>query len=290
MADTIKLKRGNAISASAEKITAGEPAFSISEGKLFIGETDAGETISSLNASGKYYIRWDKLNNIPNTKLAGGITNSQLAGGITSAKIGTGEVKTGNIDGGAVNEDKIAGHAVTVGKLNVNGSPSAVSQQDPTDRTDVDAYFWELAKYAAGDGVNATSATTATTATMLAAGVANSSETRPVWFPTSTANNRVVGKPYVCTQYAGGTAVTVNGSSKSGSTASFYAPTGQPSSSSNNFFVQWKTSGAAGWQDVTDTNVKWKRSSYADTADAIKIGNSYYTATFSNGVLQFTAS
>ena len=45
------------------------------------------------------------------------------------------------------------------------------------------------------------------------------SGTKPVYF---TAN----GVPSACSDYAGGTAVTLNGSSKAASTASFYAPTG----------------------------------------------------------------
>ena len=45
------------------------------------------------------------------------------------------------------------------------------------------------------------------------------STTKPVYF---TAN----GVPSACSDYAGGTAVTLNGSSKAANTASFYAPTG----------------------------------------------------------------
>ena len=45
------------------------------------------------------------------------------------------------------------------------------------------------------------------------------STTKPVYF---TAN----GVPSACSDYAGGTAVTLNGTSKAASTASFYAPTG----------------------------------------------------------------
>jgi hypothetical protein len=285
MADTIKFKRGrtNATIASTSIVPEeGEPVYDIYSGKLYVG--DGVKTLAQLISNEMYWVRWDKVSlpnsklagDIINDKLAGGITNDKLAGDITSDKIGSGEIKEDNLDTGAVTTTKIDYSAVTLDKFDID-------HNEYSGVTTIKEYIRSVA----GDGVNATSATTAT---KLAAGVANSSETRPVWFPTSTADNRVVGKPYLCKPYAGGTAVTLNGTSKAASTATIYAPTGQPSSSSNNFFVQWKTSGAAGWQDVTSTSVKWNRSSYADTADkadAIKIGDDYYSATFTNGVLQF---
>lgn len=283
MADLIKFKRGRtnaSITTTSTVASDGEPVYDIYSGKLYIG--DGTSTLSQLINGKKYMLRWDKVSipndklegGITNGKLAGGITNDKLAGGITSDKIGSGEIKEDNLDTGAVTTTKIDDSAVTLAKFDIN-------HNEYSGVTTIKEYIRSVA----GDGVNATSATTAT---MLAAGVASSSETRPVWFPTSTTGGKVVGKPYLCTQYAGATRVQLNGTWKTGLDATIYAPTGQPSSPSNNCFVQWKTTGnAPGWQDVTSTSVKWNRSSYADAADKIKIGSTYYTATFTNGVLQF---
>lgn len=61
------------------------------------------------------------------------------------------------------------------------------------------------------------SAASATTASKL--GTSNvGSATKPIYLKSGTATE--------CSTYAGGTAVTLNNSSKAGSTASFYAPTG----------------------------------------------------------------
>lgn len=62
------------------------------------------------------------------------------------------------------------------------------------------------------------------------------STTKPVYF---TAN----GVPSACSDYAGGTAVTLNGTSKAANTASFYAPTGAGTSGQ----ILKSTAGAPEW-------------------------------------------
>lgn len=52
----------------------------------------------------------------------------------------------------------------------------------------------------------------------LSGGTAKGSSTKPIYVP----NTGIVTE---CSTYAGGTAVTLNNSSKAASTASFYAPT-----------------------------------------------------------------
>ena len=78
-------------------------------------------------------------------------------------------------------------------------------------------------------------ATTATTATKL--GTANKGAgTKPIYL--------AAGVPTECSTYAGGTAVTLNGTSKAASTASFYAPTGAGTSGQ---LLKSNGSGAPGW-------------------------------------------
>lgn len=76
----------------------------------------------------------------------------------------------------------------------------------------------------------------ADTASKLSNTSAIGSTTKPVYF---TAN----GVPSACSTYAGGTAVTLNGSSKAASTASFYAPTGAGTSGQ----ILKSTAGAPEW-------------------------------------------
>lgn len=72
---------------------------------------------------------------------------------------------------------------------------------------------------------------------------------KPVYF-----NN---GVPVVCNQYGGGTAITLNGTSKASSTASFYAPT----SAGTNGQILSSTGGAPGWINqsaiTAGTAAKW---------------------------------
>ena len=78
-------------------------------------------------------------------------------------------------------------------------------------------------------------ATTATTATKL--GTANKgSSTKPIYLSA--------GAPTECSTYAGGTAVTLNGTSKAASTASFYAPT---SVGTSGYILKSSGSGAPTW-------------------------------------------
>lgn len=295
MADTIKFRRGSNITASTtEKPKYGEPVYDATNGKLFIG-TDASEntSVSTLNEGNKFFWRWDKVT-VPATKITGTITTGQIGNAqVTSTKIGTSAVKTGNIDDDAVNEDKIADYAVTVGKLNVNGSPSAVRQQDPANRTDVDAYFWELAKYAAGDGVVATSAE------RLSLGAKVGSDDTPVYFDKTSGSSG--GIPVACSKYAGATKITKFNGQNASSTAiaNIYAPTS--AGTSNNILKSNGSGSAPSWFDATTSSntIKWYSAKNADSAttatnaNKIRINNNgtnaYYTLKFENGVLQFNS-
>ena len=82
----------------------------------------------------------------------------------------------------------------------------------------------------------ATGATTITDANGNA--VSKGSDTKPVYFSNGT--------PEEAKTYAGGTAVTLNGTSKAESTASFYAPTGAGTAKQ----ILVSTAGVPGWQTV----------------------------------------
>ena len=70
------------------------------------------------------------------------------------------------------------------------------------------------------------------------------STTKPAYFNA--------GVPTVCSTYAGGTAVTLNGTSKAASTASFYAPTAAGTSGQ----VLVSSGGAPGWKDFDEVGLK----------------------------------
>ena len=97
-------------------------------------------------------------------------------------------------------------------------------------------------KLSSDTGVNISgNAATATTATKLGSSTLGSS-TKPIYLSSGTATE--------CSTYAGGTAVTLNGTSKSATTASFYAPTGAGTSgqllkSSGSGAPTWATANAA---------------------------------------------
>lgn len=98
---------------------------------------------------------------------------------------------------------------------------------------------------------NAATATTATTANKLGTGNKGSA-TKPIYLNAGT--------PAECSTYAGGTAVTLNGTSKSGSTASFYSPI--TAGTSGQVLVS-SGSGAPSWQtlSIKDTNISWSTTS-----------------------------
>lgn len=102
-----------------------------------------------------------------------------------------------------------------------------------------DAYA--ITFHGALDG-NATSATSATTASKLGSSTVGSTS-KPVYLNGGTATE--------CSTYAGGTAVTLNGSGKGGSTASFYAPTSAGTSGQ----VLTSSGGAPGWTNASGLSV-----------------------------------
>ena len=72
------------------------------------------------------------------------------------------------------------------------------------------------------------------------AGAALGKSTKPVYIAAN-------GQATECSTYAGGTKVTLNGSSKGGTTASFYAPT---SAGTSNYILQSAGSGAPTWTNT----------------------------------------
>ena len=89
----------------------------------------------------------------------------------------------------------------------------------------------------ATNATNATSATNALAANKLNVSAQIGSETVPVYFSSN-------GIPVEANTYAGGTAVTLNGTSKAGSTASFYAPT---TAGTSGYYLKSNGSGAPTW-------------------------------------------
>ena len=61
------------------------------------------------------------------------------------------------------------------------------------------------------------------------------------------------GLAQTCSTYAGGTAVTLNGTSKAASTASFYAPTAVGTSGQ---ILKSNGSGAPSWADLSASSVQ----------------------------------
>lgn len=107
------------------------------------------------------------------------------------------------------------------------------------------------------------------------------------------------GVPTECSTYAGGTAVTLNGTSAAASTASFYAPTGAGTSG---YILQSNGSGAPTWLQIlpvshggtgliTTTNVNavviGNSSNAANAMQTIRTGNGAFYATAQDGKPQF---
>ena len=106
------------------------------------------------------------------------------------------------------------------------------------------SYRWKKLYAVTFDG-NATSATSATTASKLGTSTVGGS-TVPIYLSN--------GWPNTCSTYAGGTAVTLNGSDKGASTASFYAPT---SAGTSGYYLKSNGSGAPTWAAFpTDNDTK----------------------------------
>lgn len=89
-------------------------------------------------------------------------------------------------------------------------------------------------------------ATTATTATKLGSTTVGS-ETKPIYLKSGAATS--------CSSYAGGTAVTLNGTSKAASTASFYAPT---DAGTSGILLQSSGSGKPTWSNTMSSALIFK--------------------------------
>lgn len=130
----------------------------------------------------------------------------------------------------------------------------------------------------------------ANSAAKLSLSAAVGTTTKPVYFKAD-------GKPYECSSYAGGTKVTLNGTDKGASTASFYAPTavgtsGQVLSSSGNGAPSWINQGtiAAGTAGklasaVTLWGVSFDGSANVTTAPNLYIGTTKVQASSANQAL-----
>ena len=98
------------------------------------------------------------------------------------------------------------------------------------------------------------SSTTDTTAAALLKSISISGQTITATKCTATVGTATkpiylsTGVPTACSSYAGGTAVTLNGTSKAASTASFYAPT---SVGTSGYFLKSNGSGAPTWSTIT---------------------------------------
>lgn len=101
------------------------------------------------------------------------------------------------------------------------------------------------------------------------------SETRPIYWNSYA--------PSVCSTYAGGTAVTLNGTDKGASTASFYAPT---SAGTDGYHLVSSGSGAPTWKEIVASKIQYKVPIRANTALSAgkliwkKTDDDGYSATF----------
>ena len=95
------------------------------------------------------------------------------------------------------------------------------------------------------------------------------SVTKPIYLSSGSATE--------CNTYAGGTAVTLNGSSKAASTASFYAPTG---SGTSGYLLQSNGSSAPTWTNTIGSSTTALGTSYITNmyADALYIKSYYPTS------------
>lgn len=274
MADIIKVRRsevGSAIANMSIKPREGEPVYDFSNGKLYLGEGEDASTLAQLNSGEKYMLRWDKVSIGTNKIVDGAITSAKIANGaVTTAKIADGQVTTAKLADGAVTTDKILNGTITLADLNCT-KPSGI--------TTIDAYVDQRAKNAAGSGVNVSGARALVTDGGV--NITKGNVTKPVFFSS--------GVPSECNTYAGGTAVTLNGSSKASSTASFFAPTS--GGTSNYVLISQGSSSAPKWTAQSNLSVgsatNATNATTATKSNQIKIGNKYYTAGFANGVLHF---
>lgn len=296
MADTIKFRRGSNITASTtEKPKYGEPVYDATNGKLFIG-TDASEntSVSTLNGDNKFFWRWDKLSVDEDHLDSNAVTRNKIQDGeVVQGKLATDAVVTNNIKNLQVTTDKLAADCVTSAKMDIT-EPSYANK--PNNVTEIDYYVDQRAKTAAGEGVNVESAKKLATAS---GNTAVGSAIKPVYFSG--------GVPVACTTYGGGTKVTLNTTTPTtgGNSITIFAPTSAGSSGS---YLKSSGSGAPAWQIAYPPTTKgtngqlwaskgsnsspaWLNQDdvIAGKAKQIKIGNYYYEATFSNGVLQFSA-
>lgn len=150
--------------------------------------------------------------------------------------------------GGAIRE-----YINGVADLKVNGT--SVVNAGVADITSIPAGIVSGTVASATTANTATTATSATTATKLGSSTVGSAS-KPVYLNS--------GAPTECTTYAGGTAVTLNGSGKGGSTASFYAPTAAGTSGQ----VLTSTGGVPSWAGLPSSQTTTAISLTASAKDA----------------------
>lgn len=123
-----------------------------------------------------------------------------------------------------LNLSAAVGNSSTPVYFNANGVPQACT----------------MSNLSVGSATNAINATNATTASKLGSTTLGGA-TKPIYLNNGTATE--------CSSYAGGTAVTLNNSSKAASTASFYAPT---SSGTSGQILKSNGSTAPTWMNISD--------------------------------------
>lgn len=125
-------------------------------------------------------------------------------------------------------------------------------------------------KLAYYSGTNAVSSYTST----------KGSSNKPIYLNSGTATE--------CSTYAGGTAVTLNGTSKAASTATFYAPT---SAGTSGYLLESNGSGAPTWTNIIGSSTTSLSASYIKDmyADALYI-KSYWTSSGDIYISGFTTA
>lgn len=205
-------------------------------GTLSVGTTGNAGTATKL-ASGKT-LKVDLTSSSASSAFDGSanITNIGVAGILPVANGGTGVNNLSNVTVGTATKATKLSNTTAIGGTGVpvyfksDGTPAVC--------TTLSLNTTGSSGSCTGNAATATSATTATTATKLSNTSAIGSATQPVYFTNG-------GVPSAGSTYAGGTKVTLNGTDKGASTASFYAPTGVGTAGQ---YLRSNGSGAPTWR------------------------------------------
>lgn len=205
-------------------------------GTLSVSTTGNAGTATKL-ASGKT-LKVDLTSSSASSAFDGSanITNIGVAGILPVANGGTGVNNLSNVTVGTATKATKLSNTAAIGSTAIpvyfksDGTPAVC--------TTLSLNTTGSSGSCTGNAATATSATTATTATKLSNTSAIGSTTQPVYFTNG-------GVPSAGSTYAGGTKVTLNGTDKGASTASFYAPTGAGTAGQ---YLRSNGSGAPTWR------------------------------------------